>query len=158
MANLSLPSQSRSTCYLYTVTVKKTFLTFDNDLSCSLNHAEGGNGYTGVVGRLTDVGEFQDIAANWHLHLPRQLHLATYPLHIRHGSADRNTGQVDAASRHHLIIGWGYGETGRHSTYCRGKVKQCKRAWTKRRVYWTTGLTSCWTDLARAVQQCVTGA
>lgn len=107
---------------------RPTFLTFDSDLGRGLNHAEGGHGHTGVVGRLPDVGELQDVAANRHLLLPGQLHLAAHPLHIRHGSTDRNAGQVDAATGHHLVIGGGDGETGRHTTYCKGKERERERA------------------------------
>lgn len=103
----------------------RVFLTFDSDLGYGLDHAQGGYGHTGIVGRLSDVGELQDVAANWHLLFLGQLHLTTHPLDIWHGSTNRNTGQVDAATRHHLVTGRGDGETGRYTTNC--KVKE--RGW-----------------------------
>lgn len=117
------------------------FLTFDCDLSCSLDHAQGGYGHTGVIGRLADVGELQYIAANGHLILPGQLHFTTYPLDVRHGSADCNAGQVDAASGHHLMIGGGDGETGRHTANCGSTEEQSERR-QRRRVGWRDH----WTD------------
>lgn len=105
----------------------RLFPTFDGDLGRGLDHAEGGYGHAGVVGRLSDVGELQDVAADRHHLLPGQLHLAAHPLHVRHGSTDRHAGQVDAATGHHLVIGGGDGETGRHTTYCRGKERERER-------------------------------
>lgn len=102
-------------------------LTFDSDLSCRLDHAQGGYGHAGVVGRLTDVGEFQDVAADGHLLLPGQLYFTAHPLYIRHGSTNSHAGQVDAATGHHLVIGGGDGETGRHTANCRGKEMERER-------------------------------
>lgn len=109
------------------------FHTFDNDLGCGLNHSEGGYGDTSVVGRLPNVGELKDVATNWHLFLPGQLHLTTNPLDIRHWSTNCNAGQIDLATWHHFMIGWGNGETRRHTTYCRSKEtrseKEERRVW-----------------------------
>lgn len=111
----------------HTYSTEVVFLTFDSDLGRGLDHAQGGYGHTCVIGRLPDVSELQDIAANRHLLFPGQLHLGAHPLDIRHGSTNRNTCQVDAAARHHLMIGGGNGETGRHTTNCKGKKRYCER-------------------------------
>lgn len=118
--------QKHSCTHTYTPKHTGVSLTFDCDLGGGLDHAEGGNGHAGVVGRLADVGELQHVAAHGHLLLLGQLLHAAHPLHIRHGSADRHAGQVDAAAGHHLVIGGGDGEAGRHTANCRGGLKKGK--------------------------------
>lgn len=123
--------QSSSTSFPL-CTTHADFLTFHSDLGRSLDHAQRGYGHAGVVGRLADVGELQDVAANGHLLLSRELHLAARPLDVRHGGADCHACQVDAAAGHHLMIGGGDGETGRHTTNCRGKERERERAQWRR--------------------------
>lgn len=132
---------------------RQTFHTFDNYLGCALNHSKGGYSHTSVVGRLSNVGELKDVATNWHLFLPGQLHLTTNPLYIRHWSTNCNAGQIDLATWHHFMIGWGNGETGWHAAYCRSK-----EVWEGREkglgCEWTTTLTSCLTGLVWMCSNC----
>ena len=86
------------------------FLTFDGDLGRGLDHAQRRYGHTGVVGRLPDVGELQDVAADGHVILWRQVFCSQHPLHVRHRGAHGHTGDVDVSPRHDLAVCWGDGE------------------------------------------------
>lgn len=94
-------------------------LTFDGDLGRGLDHAQGGDGHAGVIGRQADVGELQHVAPHGHLLLLGELHHSAHPLDVGHGGAHCHARQVDAAARHHLVIGGGDGEAGWDATNCR---------------------------------------
>lgn len=105
-------------------------LTFDSDLSGGFDHAQRGDGHAGVVGRLADVGDLQHVPPQRHLLLLGQLHHAHHPLDVRHRGADCHAREVDAAARHHLLVGGRDGESGRDSSYYGGaeewKERICK--------------------------------
>ncbi len=92
-------------------------LTFDRNLRGCLDHTERWDSHTGVVGRLTYVGELQDIASHRHLIVLGELHLSSHPFDVGHGGTYSHTGEVDTAPWHHLVVGRWDRETGRHSPY-----------------------------------------
>lgn len=91
------------------------FLTFDKDLCCGLNDTQVRYGHACVVRGLVDVCELQDVTANRKVVLLRQLNFTPHPLHKRHWRANCHTGEVNTATRHHLLTGGGDGETRRHT-------------------------------------------
>ena len=66
------------------------------------NTAKHGLGDASVGGRLTDVGQLQDILADRHAVLRCQLHRAELPPNVRQRRTASDTREVDGSSRRHV--------------------------------------------------------
>lgn len=96
-------------------TQKCTF-TFHCYLRHSFYHPQGWHGHTGVVGRLANICELQDVPPNGHVVFGCEVLGAQHPFDVRHGRAHRHARDVDTAAWHDVIVcGWN-GEARRHST------------------------------------------
>lgn len=85
-------------------------LTFHDDLRHRLDHAQRGHGHAGVIVGLADVGQLQDVSADGHVVLGRQVFRPQHPLDVWHGGAHGHAGDVDVAPRHDLAVCRGDGE------------------------------------------------
>lgn len=105
---------------------KKCTFTFHCYLRHSFYHPQGWHGHTGVVGRLANICELQDVPPNGHVVFGREVLGAQHPFDIRHGRAHRHARDIDTAAWHDVIVcGWN-GEAWWHSTNwkrTKGKVR-----------------------------------
>lgn len=107
--------------------------TFHCYLCHGLYHSQGWHGHTGVVGRLPDICELQDIASDGHVVLRREVFRPQHPFDIGHGGAHRHTRDIDAATRHDLIVCRRDGEPRWHPAYWWKKTKYGVRRLQNRR-------------------------
>lgn len=94
-------------------------VTFDCNLCHCFDHTQRGHGYAGVVGRLANIREFQDISSNGHVVLRGKVLWAQHPFDIGHGRAHCHTGDVHTAPWHDLIIRGRDRETWRNPSNCK---------------------------------------
>jgi len=103
--------------------------TFNADLSIVLDVAEVWRGDARVRGRLSDVRQLEDVLADRHAVLRRQLDGAQPPLDARHRRPDRHAREVDRAARRHLRALGQDGEMRRNTPHCSqhtaNRLKQC---------------------------------
>lgn len=93
------------------------FLTFHQDLGHGLDDPQAAHGHARVVGRFSHAVELQHVAPDGHFVLGGEVLGAQHPLDVRHGRAHRHTGDVDAPSRHDLVVRGEDGKTRGHAAH-----------------------------------------
>lgn len=99
--------------------------TFNANLCVILNIAEFWRCDTRVCGRLAYVSQLQDVLADRHTVLRRQLDCSKPPLDARHWRPDGHAREVDCAAGRHLRAFRQNGEMRRYATNC-GAYRQNK--------------------------------
>lgn len=91
--------------------------TFHNNLCHRLDHAKCRHSDACVIVGLPYVSQFQDVAADGHVILGRQVFCSQHPLDVRHRGAHSYTGDVDVPPWHDLAVRWGDGEAWGDTTH-----------------------------------------
>ena len=96
-----------------------SLFTFNLDLCHSFNVAQVRRCHTGVVCRLDNIMQHQNVPSNWDLIFLGKFDSTLSPLDIWHRGAHRHTCDVDRAPWHHLYTLWQDGEMWWDTTHCK---------------------------------------